>query len=380
MQRFSIQVIAIGVGLAMVLASCGSSSDDTQEPADATQEPADATQEPADATQEPVILDSITPGSISDEWVIFDEETCGFVETSDHPTEWVAELRSTPGLKIAFGAQGATVAQQILTNDGVRDVASAAGIELVFGDYNYPSTTDPIDESKAMALQKPAGIISYLVLSTLLEPVNAAYEEICAPIVQITVPYKNSPTFGLSNQDDGRLMGTFLGEAASERGWSGSDTTILVNRNDAFGLDVTDRMTQCAAAALEALPGADVQYLDVGSDTQAVQVATIDWLTAHPDADQVAGCGFADTFALGMANAFDSTGRSDEAIIVGTGGSEDALAAIRAGSPFAGTVNQHYEDYGRYTIPLIQDILDGKPVPAKIHQQLHMIDASNATD
>jgi hypothetical protein len=49
------------------------------------------------------------------------------------------------------------------------------------------------------------------------------------------------------------------------------------------------------------------------------------------------------------------------------------VAALKTNSAIVGTVNQHYADYGYYVIPIMQDILAGKPVPAVTHQVLTLL-------
>ena len=188
---------------------------------------------------------------------------------------------------------------------------------------------------------------------------------------------KNVPRFGLSNQDAGTLMGQFLSDWAAREKWAAADTSIVVSRNPVYGADVTDRMTKCADAAASKLSGVKVDYLDVGADAQTAQIARTNWLTAHPNNHKILACGFADNFAQGFANAFESARRVNDGVVVGTGGSEQARQMIKAGTAFRGTVNQRYNTYGLYLIPLAQDILAGKPVPAVIHQKLEMMHTGN---
>jgi ribose transport system substrate-binding protein len=319
------------------------------------------------------------PSSISTDWVKWDSKGCQFVAATSHPQSWTAVVRTpTKAMKLALGEQGESVGQQTQMNDNVKADAKAAGISLIVGNYNYPSTTDPITAAQTMVLQKPDVAISYQVLANLLEPVDSNFVKACIPFIQVTVPYKNYPTFGLSNQDDGKLMGSFLGDYATKHSWAPDTITILVSQNPAFGADVTDRMTQCNNAAKAKVPGATTSYVDVGTGLDTTQVATTNWLTAHPNAQHILACGFADVFAQGMANALKAANRASNAAVVGTGGSTDARNSIKSGGAFAGTVNQHYDQYGDYLVAEAEDIFEGKPVPVLVHQSLDIIDATNA--
>lgn len=319
------------------------------------------------------VIHSSPAGTISPEWVRWDSTACKFVTATQHPAKYVAELRKAPGLKLAMGSQSETVAQSRLASDSVRTAAKAAGINLIVGDYNYPSTTDPLVQAQTMALQKPAGLISYMVLTSLIQPINENFAKICAPVMQITVPYENDPTFGLDDVTDGALMGGMLGDWAKNKHWSGPTTSIVESFNASYGASVTARLDQCANSALAGAPGATIDKFDVGTQTLDGQVAMTNWLTAHPNIHQILVCAQSDPYAIAMAEAFSASGRIPDGAVVGTGGVMVTSALLKTNTALVGTVDQAYGEYGYYVIPMMQDILAGKPVPLKVHQLLKTI-------
>jgi len=320
------------------------------------------------------ILRSTPAGSISDKWVKWDSKACKFVDTNQHPATYVAELRAAPGLKIAYGSQSETIPQPRVASDSVKAAAKTASITLIVGDYNAPSTTDPLVQGQTMALQKPAGLISYMVFESLIKPINDNFAKICAPVLQITVPDAlNGPVFGLNNIDDGNLMGGILANWAKKKGWKGDKAYIVESFNASYGQGVTDRLDRCAATALGGAPGATVERFDVGTQTNDGQVAMTNWLTAHPNIHQILVCAQADAYAIAMAQAFESAGRISDGAVVGTGGVQITAELLKLNSALVGTVDQAYSTYGNYVIPMIQDILAGKPVPFETHQKLTTI-------
>jgi ABC-type sugar transport system substrate-binding protein len=222
-------------------------------------------------------------GQISKDWVRWDTKSCSYVTATKHPATYWAVLRAAPGLKLAWGSQSETFETSIAASLSVKAAAKKAGINLIFGNYNYPSTSDPLTQAKTMAVQQPQGIISYLVLASLLQPVTAEFQKICAPTLQITVPYLNGPVFGLDNVDDGHKIGDILAKWAKKKGWTGSATNIVIDNQVAVGGDVVNRMNACRDSALAGAPGAQVSNLDVGTDPTNAQTAMTNWLTAHPD-------------------------------------------------------------------------------------------------
>jgi ribose transport system substrate-binding protein len=353
-------VFAPVVALSLVLGGCTAAAPD---------------QGSGTAAPDAKVIRTIEVGSHSDEWVQWDPESCEYVVADEHPDTYVAELRSTPDLKFALGEQSEALQNAILVNESVMAVAEEAGIDLIRGNYDYPSTTAPVSQGDALALQQPDGLISYLVLATLLDTVNQKFADQCAPVLQVTVPWGDAPVFGLSNPDAGQIMGSILADWATEHDWTGPKTDIVVSTNASYGADVVARMDNCRDAALEGVPDAKVHALEVGADPQTAQTAMTNWLTAHPDSTQILVCSSADSFGMGLNTAFDTAGRADDGAIASTGGTDDAVAKIKEGSAFVGTVDQDYPHYGDYLVPLMQDILAGRPVPKQTHQTLHPITA-----
>jgi hypothetical protein len=145
----------------------------------------------------PQVVKTLEAGSISSEWVQWDKKSCSHLPATDHPATWNAVLRKpSKPFKVAHGNNTETGQMGIDIGNMFKEAARLAGIQLIYANYNWPSTTDPVPVAQSIAVKKPDVVVSYQVLGPVDDAVNNRYNSICAPVIKGTVPYKNYPTFG----------------------------------------------------------------------------------------------------------------------------------------------------------------------------------------
>lgn len=335
-------------------------------------------QDPTDTpTLEPGVLKVTEPSGISDTWLQWDKSACEFKEVSDHPDTWSAVLReSDTPYKVGYATQSETLSPILtLVDNNIRDNLTAAGLELIYGNNDYPSTTLPVSVAETIALQKPDIFISFNVLEAIMDAVNKPFRDGCVPVIQIEASAPGTIFFGTDNVISGKLAGSYLADYATKKGWT--QVTALGVRQLNVGAALDARITECQNAIVAKFPDAKVDNI-ISDSTATSQTATADWLTANPDAKGTLVCTMADIFAVGVANAFKGANRTAEGAVMGMLATADSRALIKAGdSALVASVDFSFAYFGDYLIPIAQDILDGKPVPAAINQALTVIDSSN---
>jgi ribose transport system substrate-binding protein len=327
----------------------------------------------------PQTISTIEPGSTSDAWVVWDKLSCTYKPAVKHPDKWVAVLRKPARpMRLGFGEQGEGQVLLDAFNASMKAVTAQVGIELIIGNYNLPSTTDAVTQAQAIALRGPSVVVSFNVLTAVMQAVNGNYSRGCVPIIQVTAPAPNTIVFGASNSDVGKTEGNYLAAYVKQHNWQPATVTVLGLQSPGLGESIGLRIGDCQRAVQAALPGVKVDNLaSVSPSTADAQTKTTDWLTAHPNDHHVLVCSIADIFAIGAANAFKGANRSDDGVVMGAGGGADATTTIKAGGPMVGTVDFGWGRYGEYLVPLAEDVFEGKPVPTEIHQQLRVLDKSN---
>jgi len=312
----------------------------------------------------------------SDEWVLWNKDTCSFEPTDDHPDTWSADLRKPNGtFTVGFGAQDTTLEVNVTMNESMSTVSSETGVDLALADYKFPSTSVPIEAARSLTLREPAVIVSNNQVDTLLDTVNAIYKDACVPVVQVVTAAEGTILFGPSNPDMGVLEGERLVEHATENGWTAENTTLFTTYFSPAGPEVAKRASECAATVEAAFPGIKkVDHDTTSTNALELQNAFTDVLTANPDAENILVCTIADLWALSDSNALKQANRQGNAAVTGVNGGTAVLDDIKAGNTaMVGTVDLGAASWGEYWIPLAEDIASGKPVPAEVYAPIKML-------
>ncbi|MGB3483490.1 MAG: substrate-binding domain-containing protein [Mycobacterium sp.] len=355
----------IGMTTAVSLAACSSG-------------PVGSSAGPQEAFGSDVISTAPSNGNSAD-WVKWDFDSCSFVEATDHPEEWNADLRkATSDFTVGFGAQDTTLEVNVTMNKSMTDATEAAGVELAFGDYKFPDTTAPMEAARSIALREPAVVVSNNQVDTLLETVNSVYSDACIPVVQVVTAAEGTVLFGPSNADMGKLEGDRLVETAQSRNWTADSITLFTTFFSPAGPEVAKRASECQATVEAAFPGvAKIEHDTTSTNAMTLQQAFTDVLTANPDTQNILVCTIADAWALADANALKQAGRHTNAAVTGVNGGSAVLNEIAAGdTALVGTVDLGAAQWGDYWVPLAADIAAGEPVPAEIYAPIKMLPES----
>lgn len=354
--------LATGLAVAATLTAC--SAEPSADTAD-------------DLFTDEVVISAPANGN-SDTWVTWDADTCSFIDAEAPEGDWQPDTRKPTGdFLVGYGAQDTTNEVNITMNESMTATAEAAGVELAFGDYKFPSTSDPVSVARTIAVREPAVVVSNNQLDDVLASVNAIYSDACIPVVQVVTAAEGTVLFGPSNSAMGQLEGERLVEYANAQGWTADDTTLITTLYSPAGPEVAKRATVCADVVKEAFPGIEAIETDTTSTTSLeLQNNFTDVLTANPGAEHILNCTVADLWALANANSLKLAGRQADAAVTGVNGGTAVLEAIEAGdTALIGTVDLGAASWGEYFLPLAQDIADGKPVPTEVYAPVVMLPA-----
>lgn len=361
MKRKATFAVVVAAGSALLLAGCSSASGDGAK------------------FSSTVVSTAPSVGNSAD-WVKWDKSSCTFVkDTGSHPKVWKAETRKPDGtFTVGFGAQDTTLEVNITMNTSMTNESKAAGVDLALANYQFPSTSAPLSAAQSIVSRNPSVVVSNNQVDTLLTTVNNVYSKACIPVVQVVTAAKGTVLFGPSNPDMGKLEGKRLVDYATKKGWTASDTTLMTTYFSPAGPEVAKRASECAAAVKKAFPGIKSVSNDTTSTTALdLQNKFQDLLTANADAKNILVCTIADAWAEADANALKLAGRTATSAVTGVNGGSAVLDAIKNGNtPLIGTVDLGAASWGKYWIPLAEDIASGKAVPSSIYAPIKMLPES----
>ena len=118
-----------------------------------------------------------------------------------------------------------------------------------------------------------------------------------------------------------------------------------------------------------------VIYLDNESKADKTNQIVRDFLTAHPDDDNIVFVTHNDPVAAGTVSAVKSSNRDEDCIALSFGGEQSALDLLASpDNCYIGTVSFEQLKYGEYAIPAAINLIEGKDVPLTQGPTPFMID------
>ena len=319
-------------------------------------------------------------------WMLWDEASCSFVETDDHPDVYQAVLRKDgdANYRFAWTPEDNVFDTLIVANESFRVAAAASETDVTEFDNLYPSEEQPLVVADLVVQHDPDVVLSMNVLANLNPAIMSKYKEACIPAVAHSVPHEGQPFFGGGEwYAVGRAQAEYLIAVAEGRGWTTGDVDVLLCAHSAF---VQDRTSPYASiigfreVVKESFDVGDdnIHELECPSDIVTDQANVADWLTAHPDTQNIMGFGINDLRTLGMVNALRESGRAETSIAGGVGLSQESVGPLCANDPtFLTSVDFVPQLWGEYGIAIAQDIAEGNPIPSEIYPQATVVDAAS---
>ena len=298
--------------------------------------------------------------------------------------EYKPEIRpATKRWKLGYGNGLSTIDFSARVTKSIYDTAEKMGVDVVECDNAY-------DQEKTLACadllisQDVDGIMFANWLSPISQTVGAKWVDAGIPAVTYDGKHPGAIDFGANNYTAGVVGGTYLGNIAKDKGWDAKDVWLVRGVNPDVGAAGQQRMDGCLEGVKSVLDLPD----DHVSDILANQVDTAysvsimqDWLTGHPDAKYILACSINDEAGTGFSAACEAAGKTDTCAVVGQGVSEPGMVDLQdrtdEESSFKGSVAYWPEKYGEYMVPIIVDLLEGRPVPPQVWVNHLVIDRSN---
>lgn len=262
--------------------------------------------------------------------------------------------------------------------DGFADVATQAGIQF----SRYDNKMDGVaatNNARLMVQEQPDVIFEYNIVEGIGPALQRTFEQADIPYVAINVPVPGGHWFNLVNKDIGVEAANVVVAAAQERGWTADNTSVLIVQSSPSGIEVNDsvRYFYVRAAELLGLPPVAPESITatttVISDAgvQADGKATLeDSYTAVKNVLQTIPAdrnlllfSVNDDSAVGTWRAVAESGRGENALIAGLGGSQAALKELRTNPNWVGEGSIFIPNWGVYLVAMGIAIANGVTPP-----------------
>lgn len=301
----------------------------------------------------------------------------------------VCEGQDGEGRRIGFANLGESVPFAVLVREGIQEVAEQCNLEVLATD-NELDPEKALENARNFAAQNVDGVVEFQVDADISEAICGILGD--RPVIAIDIPHDPCAVFmGADNRAAGELTGQGAGELAEER-WNCEVDEVVTFEGFASGDPSIQRLNGSIAGLQQVCP--DLEYGDFEEWAPTVPDSIVsrvdadrtepafnkgrDWLTAHPDADQVVALCLNEDSCLGFHSAVEQAGRAGEVIFASNGADPSAHDLIREDANYAGATGFFPERYGELVIPNIIRMMNGEePASDPLLMEHVFIDADN---
>jgi ribose transport system substrate-binding protein len=322
--------------------------------------------------------DNLTPISIIDE--ICEAGTNVIVCGEETVSSYTPSRAMTQHYRIGFANLSENVAFGRDVRRGLEQAAQAySHIELLIAD-NQHSREVALTVVDSLIEQEVDLAIEFQIHESAGNLIISKFNKAGIPVIAVDIPMVGATFFGVDNYRAGHMGGRALGEAVQSQ-WQGVMDYLIVLEHPRAGHLPAARMQGQLDGLQEILgniPESKIAYLDCGNMSEISEAAALELLEKLPDALRLAVICFNDEAAIGVLNAADKLGRSDDYLITSQGADRRIREYIRAGDKrIVGSTAYKPELYGEKLLAIALQILEGKPTPPAVYMEHTFITAKN---
>ncbi|MCU1580684.1 MAG: sugar transporter substrate-binding protein [Microbacteriaceae bacterium] len=287
---------------------------------------------------------------------------------------------SLKGVKLAFAVSTAAASVDVSQANIFVKQAEKLGATVHIYDNNSDAAT-MLSNASLMAAAKPDVIVEYPSAANATDRVGQTFTAAGIPCIAINVPVKGCSFFNFDQPALAALGAETIAAKMKEKGWDGTNTTVVIGQASQLGASVNIAVTSFYAKLSELVPGmTKVAASDIGPSTtkinsQGLQVdtgITLDGgfsavqtaLQTIPADRNVVVYSVADDSTQGAIRALTAQNRQSRAMVSGYGGADTSLSAIRAGGIWVSDQVGFFPYWGEFLLAMAVAMHNGVTPPA----------------
>ncbi len=276
---------------------------------------------------------------------------------------------------------------------GFIDGAHTIGAHLTTYDNNLSGTT-ALTNARLMVAEHPDLIFEYNVVGGLGRSLGETFTRAHVPCIAVNVAAPPCALENLNNPKLGADTGTVVAEKMKQLGWTGANTTVIIEQNATAGTDVNSSIRYFYAAVATAVPGMEkvagdaIQATTTTIGSTGIQVDTAGTLDGAfnavknvlqglPSDRHVVIYANNDDEALGGWRAVAQAGRSGNALAAGLGGSAPAMEQVRTNPQWVAEGVLFPQGWGEIGLAMAVAMLQGATPPETTYIPQAVITKSN---
>jgi ribose transport system substrate-binding protein len=282
---------------------------------------------------------------------------------------------------LAFANLTNAAALEVGINDSVVSSAKTLGVSLTKYD-NQSSPTTALTNAQLMVNQKPDVIAEFAAAANSNQSIGAMFTKAGIPCLGVDIPVPGCATFGVDHSLLGQAMGEAVGEIAKAKGWTGSNTTVVLATSWAVGgAEVNSAEQAFYVAFAKAVPGMqavaasqitasttaigqDLLQVNMNDVTPSVAFnAMTSALPRLPSSRNLVVFGINDDVITGALRALSNAGRSSHTLVAADGASTAGLQGLQTNPIWVAEGSEFTDSWGEFILALATALHNNVQVP-----------------
>lgn len=274
-------------------------------------------------------------------------------------------------------------------------IAAAQKVNASLTTYNNNlSGTTALTNARLMVADHPSLVFEYNVVAGLGHSLGLAFTRAHVPCIAVNVPATPCALENLNNPQLGIDTAKVVAKAMLGRGWTGANTTVIIEQNATAGTDVNSSVRDFYSTIANMVPGMTkivgpaITATTTTIGSTGIQVNTSgtlsgafsavrDVLQSIPANRHLVIYANNDDETLGGWRAVVGAGRSTNALAAGLGGSSTAMKQLRTNPQWVAEGVLFPEGWGEIGIAMAVAMIRGATPPATTYIPQAVITKSN---
>ncbi|TAN34276.1 hypothetical protein EPN29_03955 [bacterium] len=287
---------------------------------------------------------------------------------------------STEVKTIAFAVNTQSAGQFVTLADNFVNFGKQIGIKVDVYNNNGSGPT-AISNAQLMVAAKPDVIVDFPPVADATARVGDIFKASGIPCVAMNIPIPNCAFFNQSQERFAQLETDNFAKLMKQRGWDGTNTTVVIEQASEFGPTVNIAVTKFYEDMSKTIPGfqptlasaitpqtttisATGVQVDAGVTVDRSFTTFSQALQTIPAGRHIVIYAVSDDDIVGSYRALVNAHREGDAMMAGFGGDEHAIEGLRSNPAWVGDSDGFFTYWGEFLVAMAVGMKQGLTPPA----------------
>lgn len=286
----------------------------------------------------------------------------------------------SPRIKtVAFAVNTQTAGVFVEQAKNMVAAGQKVGIKVNLYDNNGDATT-MISVANQMVQDRPDIIIDYPPVADATARVSQIFKVAGIPCISVNVPIDGCPLFNQSQELFAKGQADVFAGLMKQRGWDGSNTTVVIGQASAFGPTVNLAVTGFYQELAKLVPNfkqveaskiststttisENAVQIDSGVTSDGAYTAFNEVLGTIRAKDNLVIYAVSDDPIVGIDRVVQAKGLTDRTMMAGYGADAQAVAGLRSNAAWIADSGNFFAYWGEFLLAMAQAQFSGMPLP-----------------